>query len=97
MKNYVLKIETLSDTLFASAGGGAAVDSITTHYNNGMPYIPAKTIKGLLKESAIEIQEILGHNWNPGDKDDPINIMFGTEGDGNNGILSLMNGDLADL
>lgn len=97
MKNYVIKIETLSDTIFASAGGGAAVDSITTHYDNGIPYIPAKTIKGLLKESAVEIQEILGENWNPEDKDDPINILFGTEGDGKSGILSLMNGDLAKL
>lgn len=94
MSSYNLKIEILSDTIFASSGGGSAIDSITAHYSNGLPYIPAKTIKGLLKESAIEIREFLGHGWKVDDKSDPINILFGREGDGNNGALSILNGDL---
>lgn len=91
---YNLKIEILSDTIFAISGGGATVDSITAHYHNGLPYIPAKTIKGLLKESAIEIQEIMGKNWNIDDRNDPINILFGKEGSGNNGNLNFLNGDI---
>lgn len=94
MAQYKLVIEILSDTLFASAGGGAAVDSVTAHHNNGLPYIPSKTIKGLLKESLIEVLEIMGEDWDKEAKKAPVNQLFGKEGVGNEGSLKFSNGEI---
>lgn len=94
MRQYKLEVEIFSDTLFASAGGGAAVDSVTAHYKNGLPYIPSKTIKGLLKESLIEVIEIMGEDWDKEAIKDSVNQLFGKEGVGNEGSLKFSNGEI---
>jgi CRISPR-associated protein Csx10 len=86
---FNITIKTKSDTLFASSEGSAIVDSITRHRRNGLPYIPAKTIKGLLKESAFEVTEIL----NIGDKK-IILELFGNEGKDNKGILKFNDAEI---
>ena len=52
------KIELLSD-LCTSAGDGQAsiVDTEVCFDDFGLPFIPAKRLKGLLKESLIEVLE----------------------------------------
>lgn len=97
MAKYKLVIEILSDTLFASAGGGAAVDSVTAHHKNGLPYIPSKTIKGLMKESLIEVIEIMGEDWDKEDSNDPINKLFGKEGLDNQGSIKFSNGEIVGI
>jgi len=94
MHRYKITLKIKSDTLFSSAEGSAAVDSSTKAYPNGLPYIPAKTFKGLLKESAIEVLEIMGETWDKENPNDTINQLFGQEGVGNNGKLQITNGDL---
>jgi len=59
MKSLKLKITTQSGTLTGSGEGwGAAVDSDIVFDKYGLPYIPAKRIKGCLKESAMEVKEM---------------------------------------
>lgn len=58
MADYTLKIESLSD-LCVSDGGiyNSSLDLDICHDAHGFPYIPAKRIKGCLKESAQELSD----------------------------------------
>lgn len=59
MKSYKLEIKLLSDTLIGSGEGfGAVIDSDIVFDNYGIPYVPAKRIKGCLRDSAVEVCEI---------------------------------------
>ena len=53
-----LKIELKSDTCIGNGTGqGSVVDIDTYYHENGLPFIPSKRIKGLLRESALELKE----------------------------------------
>ncbi len=72
MAKIILK--TKSYTSIASGEGAGIIDSEIVYDNNGFPFIPAKRLKGLLKESAIEILEILNSP-----KNELIETLFGKE------------------
>ncbi|WP_041722460.1 RAMP superfamily CRISPR-associated protein [Caldicellulosiruptor saccharolyticus] len=55
-----VKVKTLSYSLFASGEGDGLIDSDVVYDSFGIPYIPAKRVKGCLKESALEVCEMLG-------------------------------------
>lgn len=75
MKNYKLTMELISDTIVGSAEGyGAIIDTDVVFDDLGIPYIPAKRIKGLLRNNAIEIAGILG-------LDIHIENLFGSKGE----------------
>jgi len=60
MNNYNLTIETLSDTLIGSGEGfGAVIDTDIVFDDIGIPYIPSKRIKGLLRDSARNVIEMM--------------------------------------
>ncbi len=62
----VLKIKMQSMLLPGAGGGSAVVDTETVHDEYGIPYIPARRLKGLLRESALETSEMCslsGLNW----------------------------------
>ena len=60
MIKYRLEIELLSPTLAGSGVGfGAAIDTDVVFDQMGIPFIPAKRIKGCLRDSAQEIQDML--------------------------------------
>jgi CRISPR-associated protein Csx10 len=59
MKTYTLKLKLLSPCLIGSGEGfGAVIDSDIVFDEFGIPYIPAKRIKGCLRDSAIEVCEM---------------------------------------
>lgn len=59
-KKYDLKLTLNSDTLIGSGEGyGAVVDSDVVFDDCGIPYIPAKRVKGLLRDSARIAGEML--------------------------------------
>jgi CRISPR/Cas system CSM-associated protein Csm3 (group 7 of RAMP superfamily) len=59
MKTYSLKVELLSPALVGSGEGyGAIIDSDVVFDEVGLPYIPAKRIKGCLLDSAREVKEM---------------------------------------
>lgn len=59
MKNrYMLKIELLSDMCVSDGGVyNSALDMEVCHDKYGFPYIPAKRLKGCLRESALELMD----------------------------------------
>ncbi len=70
MYNYVMKIELLSD-MCTSDGGvyNSSIDVDVCYDTFGFPYIPAKRLKGCLRECALELSD-----WGV---DININDMFG--------------------
>ncbi len=59
MKEYTLKVKLVSPALTASGEGlGAIIDTDIVFDETGLPYIPAKRIKGCLRDSAREVQEM---------------------------------------
>ncbi|MBP6738785.1 MAG: hypothetical protein KA146_02290 [Leptospiraceae bacterium] len=60
MKSYKIQIKLLSDTLLSSGQGfGSSIDSDIMFDEVGLPFIPARRIKGCLKDSLKEILEAL--------------------------------------
>lgn len=83
---YEILIELRSD-LCASSGDsfGSLIDRDICYDTNGIPYIPAKRIKGILREEAEEYC-----NWRE-DSKKYINGIFGVEGSKNSGKLKIDN------
>lgn len=74
--NKRIKITLRSDLCSGSGeGNGSYIDSDVCFNLEGFPYIPAKRIKGVLKEAAIELVEFCG-KYNLED----VNQLFGEEG-----------------
>lgn len=75
MKPLFYKIGLLSDALPASGiTTSAVIDTDVAADDLGMPFIPAKRIKGLLLESLTEVGEITGHKTG-------IDTLFGKVGE----------------
>lgn len=56
MKKYKMSITLESEALISSGEGfGAIIDTDVIFDENGLPYIPAKRIKGCLRDSALEV------------------------------------------
>lgn len=91
-----LQIELLSDTAPGSGEGSAGgIDRDVVYTKNGLPYLPAKRLKGCLREAAIETSEALAlakisDLWPP----NALEQLFGTTGQAHSGWLHLDNGYL---
>ncbi|MCI7478198.1 MAG: RAMP superfamily CRISPR-associated protein [Selenomonadales bacterium] len=59
MRKFTLEITTLSPLHLGSGRGDVVIDADIIHDDHGLPYFPAKRLKGLLYESGIELLEIL--------------------------------------
>lgn len=56
MKTLIMEVELLIPCLVGSGTGyGPLIDTDIVFDENGIPFIPAKRIKGCLRDSAIEI------------------------------------------
>jgi len=76
MTKIKYKIEMLSDWHVGSGlDGGADADLLVLKDENNLPYIPGKTIKGLLKDSLLDIADLEHHK---GVKE-IIDSLFGKE------------------
>lgn len=77
-KKFTLTIELLSDTLIGSGQGfGVLIDSDVVFDQFSIPYIPAKRVKGLLRDSACEILDTaLGSGYNV----NTLDTLFGKKG-----------------
>ena len=85
-----IKINTLSPLLSASGESTALIDADVKYDKNGLPFIQAKTFKGLLRESALEVCEILCDTDGVPEYEN-VNQLFGEAGKENSGILSFNN------
>ncbi len=57
-----LTLTTQSYVLFGSGEGHALIDADTTFHSSGFPYVPGRRIKGLLRESLMEVMEMFGED-----------------------------------
>ena len=75
-----IKLELLSD-LCTSSGDTVSgiIDTEVCYDENGIVYIPAKRVKGCLREAALELKDALGNEF---DEETFIN-SFGRAGDDN--------------
>ena len=88
----ILKIELLSDTCIGNGNGmGSLIDNDIVHDRYGLPYIPARRLKGLLKSAALEANSVFGDVFASSVIDD----IFGKEGI-QTGKLIIDNACLAD-
>ncbi len=85
MKEYKIKIEVNSPLLLGSGEGWSSLIDIDIVFDNyGLPYFPARRLKGLLRESALEVVEMfdkakLDCFW---DKEkEVLDSLFGKKGD----------------
>lgn len=72
-----LKITLKSDLCTGNGTGyGSLIDTETCYDEYGLPYIPGRRVKGLLREAALELQD-----WDDSITDEMINDMFGEPGE----------------
>lgn len=57
-------------------GAGSALDSLVHRDSNGLPVLPGRTVKGLLRDAVYKAARL---NWYEGD--DPTNSLFGQRPD----------------
>jgi len=78
---YTLRLTTLSETLVGSAQSyGSIIDSDVVFNDMGLPYIPAKRIKGLFRNAALDLCHLEGlKDIIPFNTDD-IEKVFGSLG-----------------
>lgn len=77
---YKIRIKLLSDTCIASGEVyNSSIDTDVCYDSHGLPYIPAKRIKGCLRESALELKDFGVAEFNQDGKDMLVEV-FGDEG-----------------
>ena len=101
-KTYKVQIQLLSDTLIgATEVYGAIIDKDSVFDEVGLPIIPGKRVKGILRAEAEllnKYQPIAIQPWNDNSKKTAIEILFGDAGitDKNTEYLSVSNFTLPD-
>ena len=89
MNKYIIRIKLLSDlSTLSGASFGQSVDAEVCYDEKGLPFIPAKRIKGLLLEAAQDYFDIMGR--------DDIEKYFGVEDSGDNPPIIVSNAYLED-
>lgn len=85
MTDYEIELEFESECLIGSSEGfGAVIDSDIVYDETGLPYLPARRLKGLLRDSAQEIATFLGLK-------NSTETLFGKKGDQECGELKIPN------
>ena len=80
MSRYILQIKCMSDICVSDGGVyNSSVDIDICYDRMGFPFIPAKRIKGCLRECAQELND-----WG---EDIPEDIIFGTQGSSRGNLL----------
>ncbi|HPG48706.1 MAG TPA: RAMP superfamily CRISPR-associated protein, partial [Petrotogaceae bacterium] len=84
-----IKLELISD-LCTSSGDTVSgiIDTEICYDENGIPYIPAKRVKGCLKEAALELKDALGNEFD----EETFKKLFGKSGDDRSASLVISNG-----
>lgn len=79
--NYRLSLTLESDLLAGSGKGwGSVIDSDFTFSPDGLPFIPGKRIKGLLKDALQELSVLDGYSDKKSEIETIIHTLFGEKG-----------------
>lgn len=92
MTDYLIKVETKSPTLLGSGEGwSSSIDMDIVYDDVGLPYFPARRLKGLLRESAQEIVEMFASSDKIHFQTEDVDKLFGKIGSIEGGLLVLDN------
>jgi len=81
MDDLNMFVKTITNTCPGSGEGyGSIVDCDVVFDDMGLPYIPARRIKGVLRECALELQEMVNNSGLMEIQDHQLNKVFGREG-----------------
>lgn len=90
MQQYSLSLTTLTNVLISSGKSATLIDTDIEFHKTGFPFIRARTLKGLLKESMQEVCEI--ENLGKQKTDEILKALFGEGGtDKNTAMLCFDN------
>ena len=73
---YTLTIQLLSPTMLMSGQGDVNTDSTIVHDRYGIPFIPAKRVRGVLYESALEVAEMMEMSKMTAFTTDDVKVLF---------------------
>ena len=73
---YTLTIQLLSPTMLMSGQGDVNTDSTIVHDRYGIPFIPAKRVRGVLYESALEVAEMMEMSKMTAFITDDVKVLF---------------------
>lgn len=73
---YTLTIQLLSPTMLMSGQGDVNTDSTIVHDRYGIPFIPAKRVRGVLYESALEVAEMMETAKMTAFATDDVKVLF---------------------
>lgn len=76
--SYILQVTTESYLLTGSGEGATLIDADVVFHPSGFPMIPARRVKGMLKESLEEVLEIFGKTRM--EIDEMVSSLFGDPG-----------------
>lgn len=94
---YTLTIQLLSPTMLMSGQGDVNTDSTIVHDRYGIPFIPAKRVRGVLYESALEVAEMMEMSKMTAFTTDDVKVLFNRlEGVKDEPRLSISNLTIAD-
>lgn len=97
MKEYIIRLEFISPGLpGVGEGWGSIIDTDIVFDSLGLPYFPGRRLKGLLKESARQVFEMLDLSGATYFDDDLINKAFGKPGSIEGGEIIFTNLQLPD-
>lgn len=92
MAVLTFNLELISDTLIGSGEGwGATIDTDVVFDDFGLPYIPARRVKGCLRESALEVVEMFEQSGIDFASRDDLDTLFGKTGQSESRALSFSN------
>lgn len=77
--NFNLKIIMTSDWHIGSGSGRGEIDSVVQRDHSDLPYIPAKTLTGILRDGCEQVAQALDNNQEQGQWHDWINFLFGDQ------------------
>lgn len=94
---WTLKIDMLGDWhIGAGREGGAYADALVIKDSNGLPYLPGRSLRGVLKQAFTEAAQ---RGWFGDSSTAYVDLLFGREGtDGATaqGLLRVSNAELSD-
>ena len=94
---YTLTIQLLSPTMLMSGQVDVNTDSTIVHDRYGIPFIPAKRVRGVLYESALEVAEMMETAKMTAFTTDDVKVLFNRlEGVTDEPRLSISNLTIAD-
>lgn len=79
LTDFTIKVTMTSDWHVGSGSGRGEIDSVVQRDSDGLPYIPAKTLTGILRDGCEQVAQALDSGHQRGKWHQWINFLFGDQ------------------